>query len=96
MCPITTTTHCVQPQPSPHHSPFTTTPPRSEEARKYRSKLQALQSHDTEDRAAQAELARLEDDIATRREELVAVKSQILRNDAAIERLLDMVCYGVK
>lgn len=69
---------------------------RAEETRKYRSKLQAMQAHETHDRNLEGELARLEDEIAERREELVAVKSQVLRNDAAIERLLDMVCHGAK
>ena len=41
-------------------------------------------------------LASIDDDIATKREEILTIKSQILRNDVAIDRLLDMVCFGAK
>ena len=52
-----------------------------------------LQMSGSQDGARVQELRTLVEQL---QEELVAVKSQILRNDAAIERLLDMVCYGVK
>ena len=53
-----------------------------------------MRSHEAGEGALEKELHRLDDEIAGRREELVAVRAQVLRNDAAIERLLDMVCHG--
>jgi len=55
-----------------------------------------MRSHEAGEGALEKELHRLDDEIAGRREELVAVRAQVLRNDAAIERLLDMVCHGAK
>ena len=55
-----------------------------------------MKSHEAGESALEKELNRLDDEIAGRQEELIAVRAQVLRNDAAIERLLDMVCHGAK
>ena len=68
----------------------------SEESRRYGQKIRGSELRGGANKELMATLRRLEEEIKDKDEEVLTLKSQILRNDAAVERLLDMVCYGAK